>query len=164
MTSPIVCCAEAALQRNRTTEKRPIFDRVEIGSTGVGRLATMQLAFSKIGDVCSGDAVSVLLQARTNQPISLLARWIVDRNILSFEEHGERWIPMFQFAREDMSIKNTVQTIICELRDVFDDWELVEWFATPNAVLFGERPADVAWRGNPSAIEAARLDRFVATG
>ena len=63
-----------------------------------------------------------------------------------------------------MSPRAGLQQVIGELREVFDDRELAEWFATPNCWLGGGAPA-VRLASEPLAvIDAARADRFVAAG
>ena len=127
-------------------------------------LCKMRLAFGPTGGVLSGDAFSVLLRERSDQPISLLARWIVRRQIVSFEAHGQRWLPMFQFERDTLCVNVPTRDVIFEMRDVFDDWELTEWFASPNAWLDGDYPAHAIGTDVRRVYETARADRFVAAG
>ncbi len=164
VTSAVARYIDTNLHSGSKTDLPARHQKPHAAASGAGRLAAAERAFKAVGGVLSGDVVSVLLQVRSDQPISMLARWIVDRKILSFEEHGQRWIPMFQFSGDDLAMTRAVQIIIGELRDVFDDWDLVEWFASPNAALGGERPSDIAARDENGAIDAARLDRFVAAG
>ncbi|MGJ7511441.1 MbcA/ParS/Xre antitoxin family protein, partial [Variovorax sp. GT1P44] len=105
-----------------------------------------------------------LLQRHTDQPISRLARWIVDRQIVTFEANSQRWIPMFQFEATDMRVLDGVSRSILELRDVFDDPELAEWFGTPNIWLTGRTPAELVRQEAHAVVEAARADRFVVSG
>jgi len=54
--------------------------------------------------------------------------------------------------------------ILAELRDVFDQIELAEWFVRPNSLLEGEIPLGVLAFRPDSVLQAARIDRFVAIG
>jgi hypothetical protein len=128
------------------------------------RLSAMQRAYCPTGGILSGDSLSLLLRERSDQPISLLARWIVRRRIVSFEAHRQRWVPMFQFDPVTMNVIDGAQRAIAELRDVFDDWELMVWFATSNAWLGGDSPANAMAADAPGVLAAARADRFVAAG
>jgi hypothetical protein len=51
-----------------------------------------------------------------------------------------------------------------ELTDVFDDWELALWFSRGNSSLDGAAPADCLAIHPDDVWQAARTDRFIATG
>jgi hypothetical protein len=124
----------------------------------------MRSAFSATGGIVSSDALCTLLQRHTDQPISRLARWIVDGQIVTFEADSQRWMPMFQFDICDMSVLDGVQRSILELRDVFDEFEIAEWFAMSNTWLSGRTPSDVVKQEKDAVVQAARADRFVVSG
>jgi hypothetical protein len=124
----------------------------------------MRIAFSATGGMLHADALSHLLRKHTDQPISRLARWIVDRRIVSFEADSQRWIPMFQFGAPDLCMLDGVARSILELRDIFDDQELAEWFAMPNTWLTGRAPSRVVRGEADAVVGAARADRFVVSG
>lgn len=162
--------ARAVVPANETARRLPVSLGRRTEASGESpaedslRLSTMQRAFRASGGLLGGDSVRGLLREGSDQPVSLLARWIVGRQIVSFDAHGQRWIPMFQFEPGTMSPSISVQRVIAELRDVFDDWELTQWFASPNAWLRGESPSDALIGDASSVLETARADRFVATG
>ncbi len=131
---------------------------------GGGRLFAMQRAFRHTGGVITGDSLAALLRQRWDQPLSLLARWIVNREVVNFEAHGQTWLPMFQFDSGGLGVSTGARKTIAELRGVFDDWELTEWFATPNTWLGGVSPADAMASDAQAVWQAARADRFVAVG
>ena len=121
-------------------------------------------AFRRTGGLVSGEELAFLLRGRTSQPISMLARWIVERRVVSFERHGEHLLPMFQFGRADMTVHRHVSTILDEFRGTFDDWDLATWFALPNARLGDDAPVDVLPLDPDAVLHAARVDRFIARG
>ena len=125
-------------------------------------LLRMQMALHASGGVVTGDAFSVLLRCHCDQPLSRLARWIVNREIVSFEFHSR--LPMFQFVRPMLTVHSGVPQVIGELSGVFDDMELAEWFVTPNSWLAGALPADLVHADGEHVLAAARADRFVADG
>lgn len=140
----------------------PLFPNTRADASG--RLFEMQHAFRSTGGVITGDALTGVLRRRSDQPLSLLARWIVNRDVVSFEAHGQTWLPMFQFDPATLSVVRSVKQVIGELRDVFDDWELTEWFASPNSWLDGVTPANALASDADAVVQAARADRFVAAG
>ena len=133
-------------------------------TASAGRVGEMQLAFRGTGGVVAGDELSQLLRRTSDQPISLLARWIVQRRIVHFEWQGLTWLPLFQFDLASMEVRPGLHQAVAELRGVFDDWELTQWFARPNCWLDGRSPSELMAADPDSVVEVARADRFVAAG
>jgi hypothetical protein len=107
--------------------------------------------YRKRGGLLGGDEVALLLRAHSSQPVSLLARWIVSRRVVSYTWQSQTLVPLFQFDRSDMSLRRGTSQVVDELSDTFDDWELATWFARPNSWLQGAAPvgpihcARLAW-------------------
>lgn len=113
--------------------------------------------------LAGGDEVAARLRGHVAQPISTLARWIVGREVVVLPGHTVL-LPLFQFDFDAGRVSPAVGAVLAELRPVFDDWDLVSWFATPNALLDAALPMQCL-DGDPAAlIEAARIDRFIAAG
>jgi hypothetical protein len=127
-------------------------------------LLRLQAAFGPTGGVASGDEVARLMRFHSEQPISLLARWIVKREVLSFVWRSQTLMPLFQFERGHAAVRSSVRGLIEELSVAFDDLELVTWFAQPSSWLAGATPADILEHDLPAVRQAARADRFVAIG
>ena len=121
-------------------------------------------AFRRTGGLLSGDELTFLLRARTSQRISMLARWIVERRVVSFGWRGAYLLPMFQFDRADMTVRRHVSAILDEFDGTFDDWDLATWFALPNAWLRDDAPVEVLPLEPHAVLQAARADRFIARG
>ena len=121
-------------------------------------------AFQRTGGLASGNELTLMLRRRTSQPISMLARWIVERRVVSFGWQGEYRLPMFQFDRADMTVRRHVSAVLDEFDGTFDDWDLATWFALPNAWLGDDAPVDVLPLDPHGVLQAARADRFVARG
>jgi hypothetical protein len=128
------------------------------------RRATMAQVYERTGGLARSDEVLFMLRRRTSQPLSMLARWIVDRRVVSFEWQAQRFLPMFQFDLGDMAIRRGTAAVLAELAGTFDDWELAAWFAEPSAWLQGRIPVDVLGSDTQTVLDAARADRFVARG
>ena len=139
---------------------RPLF--VDDSNDG-WRFAALQRAHRVTGGIVSGESLSLSLREHVQQPISLLARWIVNREVVSLNWRGDMWLPVFQFDSVGM-VRPGVRQIITELSDAFDDWELAEWFAMPNCWLQGASPASTVSIDVHGVLQAARTDRFVALG
>ena len=124
----------------------------------------MLASFRGCGGLARTDEALAWLDGEVEQGLSKLARWIVQRQVVSFEWQAKTWFPLFQFDRRDMSIRPELAPILSELRGVFDAWEMASWFARPNSTLEGLSPAD-AFRNDPvSVLQAARTDRFAIEG
>jgi hypothetical protein len=127
-------------------------------------LRTLQVAFAATGGMLAADTVAALMRPAVSQPISLLARWIVDRQVISVRSPTQTLLPMFQFHPGLTALRPGLAAILEQLAPLFDDWELVNWFAQANSSLSCERPADVLGRDPRAVYEAARFDRFIVGG
>ncbi len=93
-----------------------------------------------------------------------LSSWITTREVLCFEWQWQTWLPLFQFSRVDMRPQPELGQLFAELTPVYDPWELANWFAQPNPWLSDRIPVDTFLSDLPAVLEAARADRFVASG
>ena len=121
-------------------------------------------AFRSSGGVVSTDTLTMMLRRRSDQPVSLLARWLVNRDVISFKSSGQTLLPTFQFDWLTGAVRPGVIGVLAELRGAFDDDEIAAWFAQPNSSLFGNSPANLIDKDPAAVLEAARIDRFVAMG
>ena len=124
----------------------------------------MMQVYDITGGVVSGDELSGLIRGPAGQPISLIARWIVNRQVVSIPWRSQTLLPLFQFDLHGSSLQPAVERVVAELTGVFDDLELAIWFAQPNTWLDGVAPVHVLSHDVFAVLEAARADRFVATG
>ncbi|HZE92735.1 MAG TPA: hypothetical protein VE029_13655 [Rhizobacter sp.] len=120
--------------------------------------------FRESGGLARGDEVADMLQRIAGHDVSHLARWIVTREVLSFQWHRELWVPLFQFNLSDMSLKDGPRRVSAELAPAFDAWNLSRWFVQPNAWLKDRSPLQVISSDASAVFQAARADRFVALG
>jgi hypothetical protein len=121
-------------------------------------------AYRRTGGLASGEELTFLLRRHTSQPISTVARWIVERRVVRLGLRGEHLVPMFQFDRASMRVRRRVSAVLGEFDGTFEDWELASWFALPNTWLGDEAPVDVLPRDPHAVLQAARADRYVARG
>jgi len=124
----------------------------------------MLRGFRETGGLARGDEVAEMLHRATGHDVSLLARWIVTKEVLSFDWQGELWLPLFQFDLATMERRENVRRVIAELSPAFDAWHLSGWFAQPNSWLSGRAPVEALAHDLPAVLQAARADRFVAMG
>lgn len=128
------------------------------------RRAGALVDFSATGGVIGGDELTGLLRKASDQPISLLAHWIVSGEVLNLNIDSENYLPRFQFDFDHMTVRPGVRDVIAELRAPFDDWELAQWFTRTNNWLDGRSPAEAIAASPADVLQAARADRFVAMG
>jgi hypothetical protein len=128
------------------------------------QLILMASAYGRHGGIATGDEVTGLMRGYVDQPLSVLARAIVTRSLVSFVWRSEIWIPLFQFDQSKISLRLDVQQVVHELAYAFDDWELALWFARPNIWLQQVAPLAAIDKDLSAALQAARADRFVAIG
>ena len=121
-------------------------------------------AYKTSGGTTRADDLALLLEEKSKGNFVSVARWIVSRDIFSFEWQSHLWVPMFQFDPYDLSIKQEVRRVVHELAAVLDNWTLAQWFAEPNAWLKNRRPVDLVDSHFSDVLYAARADRYVAAG
>ena len=127
-------------------------------------LRTLIDAYQSSGGVIGCDDLTRLLGKREIQPISCVARWIVSRQVVQFDWHGQLVLPLFQFELPGLKLLTTVADVIAEFGDDFNDAQIAEWFATPNGWLQGALPARVMAEKPMVVLDAARADRFALLG
>ena len=69
--------------------------------------ATMLRAYKTGGGLARGDEIASRLH-ECGGGVSQLARWIVEREVISFKWQSELWLPWFQFDPVDMSVRADV--------------------------------------------------------
>ena len=144
----------------------PIFHSSSVWRSDLAdrQLTAMLSGYRRTGGVASGEVVASLLRQRSEQPISLLARWIVARQVVCFVWRSQTWLPLFQFDLARMEVQPGAKNAIAELSGAFDDWDMANWFAEPNSWLAGATPADTLGSDVEAVLHAARADRYVARG
>ena len=155
--------AGAARRRQDVPRPRVASERTQ-GSLAQDQYLAMAQGYASSGGIAGCDEMVGLLRRCFDQPISVLARWIVGRAVVSFEWRATTMLPIFQFDIADMTIRPQVSEVLRELRDTFDDREVALWFAQPNAWLDGRTPVDVLRTDPASVLDAARADRYIARG
>jgi hypothetical protein len=158
-----------ALARYGATTNRvlPTLVRAAPTAGNAGELAQFTAlvnGFRRTGGLASSDEVLCWLRPHADQPISVLARWIVTRQAVSFEWQGCILLPVFQFDREGMALRAGPREVALELRGAFDDWDVAYWFSQPNSWLSGVAPVDLISTDQAAVLQAARADRFIARG
>ncbi len=156
--APVAVLAEPARQHARPADE-------DIGVLPSDRqVMAMRAAYRATGGFALGDDLARLLSQRQRGDFVSLARLIVSGEVFGFQWRHAFWIPLFQFDLRDMTINPGSRRVLPELAGEFDGWELANWFATANSWLDDRRPVDVLATNLRAVLEAARADRFVASG
>ncbi len=85
-------------------------------------------------------------------------------DVFGFQWVDTVWIPAFQFDARKLTVEQGPQQVVAELGRSFDGWALASWFVRPNSSLAGCVPIECVGDKLLDVLEAARVDRFVATG
>jgi len=125
--------------------------------------AAMRRAYHAAGGFAGGDDLARLLEDCGRGSFASLARRIVGGEVFGFEWRHTFWIPMFQFT-EELEVKPGLKAVLAELASEYDGRRLADWFVEPNGWLDERRPIDVLDASPDDVLQAARADRFVATG
>ena len=139
--------------------------RVEAADDAVEEadFAAMRMAYHAAGGFAGGDDLARLLEDTGRGSFASLARRIVGGEVFGFEWRHTFWIPMFQFT-EELEVKPGLKAVLAELASEYDGRRLADWFVEPNGWLEERRPIDVLDASPDDVLQAARADRFVATG
>lgn len=124
------------------------------------QLAATVYAYERAGGLMHADEVALRMRRHHDQPLSLLARWIVTRALVVVPWGRDTLVPMFQFDHTTMTPRAALAPVLHELTPVFDDLQLAHWFSAPNTALGGCMPMELL--GDDAVLQAARADRFVA--
>jgi len=115
------------------------------------RLSSLLTGFDEHGGIASSDEVVGLMRPHWRQPISMLARWIVTRQLVSFTSRTQLLLPLFQFEKPRMTPREGVVDVVRALTSVLDDEGIALWFIRPNAELDDVEPI-VAVIADPLAV------------
>ena len=129
-----------------------------------GQFDLLQARYRPSGGLREGNEVAQVLRSASAQPISKLARWIVDRRVVCIFWRSQTHIPMFQFDIHSMMPREGLPAVLRELTALHDDWGVALWFSEPSVWLAGKCPADVFAQDAEAVQDAARRDRFIARG
>ena len=121
-------------------------------------------AYQKAGGTLTSDEFICLLRNHCGQPLSMLARRIVARELITFSWRGQTLIPMFQLEPVTGSTRSDVLVLLAELAPALDEEEVARWFVRPNPWLLGGTPVACLSEDFNAVLHAARTDRFVAAG
>ena len=157
------CTAAGETQPIRFTAQRPLIE-APAPSCNEREFAHMHEVYLRNGGLASGDSLAYRLRERCDQPISMLARWVVNRSVVAFEWRAALRIPLFQFSDDLTVLHPAVTAVMRELTDVLTDWEIAAWFASPNPWLLDQPPCEVIRHDPAEVIGAARAARFVVHG
>jgi hypothetical protein len=102
--------------------------------------------------------------SRCGPNVQTLACWIQNRHLLSFEWQSQIWIPLFQFDRATMALRQGLSEVLAMLSRTLEPWEQAIWFAQPNDWLGDRAPAHVLALDPAAVATAARAVQLVASG
>jgi hypothetical protein len=107
------------------------------------------------GGLASTDEVISLMRPYWRQPISVLAKWIVGRKVVSFTLCTQFLLPIFQFARPRMTPSQVVADCSIELGEFMDDQAFATWFVRPCEWLDWRMPIDLIANSPEAVVDAA---------
>ena len=116
------------------------------------------------GGIVRTDDLVRLLRDRPHVHKASLASLICAGEVFGFEWRRSFWLPMFQFEPRDLAVRSAPRQVIAELTADFDGLALALWFARRNSWLQDHRPVDLLHSKLNDVLDAARADRFIATG
>ena len=121
-------------------------------------------AYRGSGGLARAPEVLTLFHRCHGPDTSMLARWIVHREVICFEWQSQSWLPLFQFDRLNLHPHLSLRPIFIDLSGIYNPWQMAVWFARPNQWLGNRSPVDALLFDLPAVVDTARTDRLVARG
>lgn len=125
---------------------------------------TMLNAYRGSGGLARAPEVRALFKRCGGPDVATLVKWIVRREVICFEWESQPWLPLFQFDRLHLRPDARLRPLFSELTCIYDQWDIANWFARPNAWLLERTPVDALPSDFSAVLDAARAERFVANG
>ncbi len=116
-------------------------------------------AFRNSGGLARAQEVFTMYRSRHGADVATLARWIVRREIISFDWQSKVWVPLFQFDRTTMALQPGLNLVLSVLNPILDPEELAAWFAQPSRWLKEQAPADMLGTDPSAVLQAACSSR-----
>lgn len=111
--------------------------------------------YGRRGGLATGDELALRLREHWRQPISVLARWVVARKVVSFSWRGQLLLPLFQFEFPRGNPHPGVLESAPALHQKMDELGVAAWFLQPHPWLGGAAPADRVADDPRAVVEAA---------
>ena len=119
-------------------------------------------AYRSSGGLARAQEIFTIYRAQNGSDVATLARWIVKREVISFDWQSKVWLPLFQFNRVHMAPHAGLQPVLAILNPVFSPWEIALWFTQPNPWLEGCTPANSLETRTNAVLHAASADCLIA--
>ncbi len=123
-------------------------------------LAELMAGYGAHGGLASTDEVVGLMRPHWRQPISVLAKWIIGRKVVSFMSCTQFLLPLFQFARPRMTPNEAVGDCSIELGDLMGVEAFAAWFVRPCEWLGRRMPVDLLSNDPDAVVDAAGRTRL----
>jgi hypothetical protein len=121
-------------------------------------LFQMRVRLSDAGGLTTAEELKSL-----GLPTFQLATWMTGGQLRAITSGAEQWIPVFQLTEERRGLRSDVAAVAAELDGAFDDRDILSWFAWPNSSLGDATPLEHLPDNLHAVLQAARLDRFLAS-
>jgi len=145
--------------RSIVNEHHPVAHQTQTGPLDSQFIAMLD-AYRESGGLMRAPELSSMWQGHGISGANLLARWILKREVISFEWQATIWLPMVQFNRTTMTLVPGFEEIQAELVAVYNDCDVAQWFSLPNSWLADRTPASVLASAAPEVLIAARAERY----
>lgn len=117
------------------------------------RALTLRAVYALHGGSMTSADLLYLARSRLEQPISQIARWVVQREAVQYTLGGEVHFPVFQFEKHTLAVRDEVSVLIRALAPSMGNDDLAEWFVLSHPALRGDAPIERL--DDPGALLAA---------
>ena len=143
-------------------EKSPACEQLANESRLDHQFMALLDAYRNTGGLARAHEVFTMYRSRHGADVETLARWIVRREVISFDWQSKVWVPLFQFDRTTMTLQPGLNCILTVLNPIHGPQEMAAWFAQPSRCLMEQAPVDVFGTDPHAVLKAACTDRVIA--
>lgn len=108
------------------------------------------------GGLAASPELLALCRRHGGTDVATLARWIVERTVVSFEWQSRTWFPLFQFRAPDFAPTLRLRPLLADLSAIYCPWEVAHWFIIPNLSLGSRVPMGLLDSDLDAVLRAAR--------
>ena len=141
----------------------PVAPALDLPTASDQQFMTMLKAYRHSGGLWRAPDVAARCKPHSGTDVDTLAGWVRHRQVVSFEWLSRIWLPVFHFQRADMGRQLGLAEVLSELTDVYDNWQVANWFALPNHWLANTTPADRLSSAPAEVLTAARAEQLMPT-
>lgn len=122
---------------------RNAWQNTPVGQPQDHQFVAMLDGYRASGGLAACPELLALCRRHSGADVATLARWIVERAVVSFDWQSQSWFPLFQFRATNFAPSHRLRPLLMQLADNYTPWAAAHWFVVPNPWLGGQAPVSL---------------------